>query len=75
MQIDFAMNIYAAYEAARVLKGEVWGSAWDAGAAACPPFAWNNNWNIYNLAMDEVPAGRGHSWRGRAGGTRGLPCG
>lgn len=57
MQIDFAMNIYAAREAVRVLKGEMWGSAWDAGAAACPPFGWNNNWDIYNLRMAEMAAG------------------
>lgn len=76
MQIDFAMNIYAACEAARVLKGKMWGSAWNVGAAACLPFAWNNNWNIYNLPMDEMPTGRGYSWhgwaaRGSQGGTPG----
>lgn len=39
-------------------------------------FAWNDNWNIYNLPVDEMPAGRGYSWRGRAaGGGRGGTLG
>lgn len=54
----------------------MWGSAWDAGAASRPPFAWNNNWNIYNLPAAAVLAGRGVPGAGRAAGRwQGRPCG
>lgn len=36
MQIDFAMNIYAACEAFGGAGEEMWGSAWDARAASRP---------------------------------------
>lgn len=73
MQIDFAMNIYAACEAFGGAGEEMWGSAWDARAAARPPFPWNHNWNIYNLRVAAVLVGRGVP--GAVGRWQDRPCG
>lgn len=79
MQIDFAMNIYAACEAgARRGKCGVWRGMPEQPLALL--FAWNNNRNIYNLPVGAVLAGRvflvpGGPWGGgRAGPVADLEC-